>query len=66
MSFVYKCEKCGDIYEHGFTGTWSKVVRWGSKSFDVEVRVRPPHQCNKCLDKFLPLLVKEIKGSYNG
>lgn len=64
MSFIHKCDKCGSVYDSGFKGAWSKVVQWGSLSIDVDFKMRPPHLCKKCLSKFLPLMVKEIKGSY--
>lgn len=64
MSFVYKCDRCSDIYEHGFTGTWSKSIRWGSKSIIVDIKIRPPHLCKKCTSKFLLIMTKEIKQSY--
>ena len=64
MSFICKCDKCGDIYDNGFKGAWSKIIMWGSMSINVDIKVRPPHFCKKCLHKFLPLMVKEIKQSY--
>ena len=64
MAFIYKCDRCGSVYDHGFKGAWSKNVLWGSKSISVDIKVRPQHLCKKCLHKFLSLMVKEIKQSY--
>lgn len=64
MSFAFKCDSCGIIYEHGFNGAFSKVIKFKKMSIDVELKMRPPHLCNKCLNSFMNRLAKEIKGTY--
>jgi len=64
MSYIQKCDKCGTIYEHGFTGTFNKVIKFGKISIDTKLVLRPPHLCKKCLNSFLNSMIKEIKGAY--
>ena len=64
MSFVYKCDKCGATYEHGFQGSFSKVITFGKASIDTNLTLRPPHLCKKCLNSFLNQMIKEIKSAY--
>ena len=64
MSFVYKCDNCGAVYEHGFNSRYNKVISFKKLKIDVSLEIRPPHFCNKCLRAFLDVMVKDMKESY--
>ena len=64
MSFIPRCDKCGDVYEHGFSGSFQKVIKFGKISIDTNLVLRPQHLCKKCLNSFLNQMIKEIKQAY--
>ena len=65
MAFVPSCDKCGLIYEKGFTGKFQKEVDFGKHTMQVSIEIRPPHLCKKCLFLALPRIVAEMKKIYN-
>lgn len=65
MAYIYECDQCETIYKTGFTGKFQKEVYFGAKKYDVTVEIRKPHLCKKCLFKFMPLIIKDMKGAYN-
>ena len=65
MAAAYKCDWCGEYFEHGFPGFWKKNLTQGRKQFDIDLKVsKSPHLCKKCWPKFCKLLFDDLKTSY--
>jgi len=59
---IPQCDNCDDIFEGGFKEKKSKVVRLGPKrEFVVDIKIRPPHLCDKCFIKIIKIAIQKPK-----
>jgi len=65
MSVAFKCDWCGDYFEHGFKGSWKKSVTSGKNQFDINLKIsKCSHLCKKCWPKFCKLFHDELKNTH--
>ena len=64
MSAAFVCDRCGEFYKYGFTGRFLKSVHWGNDQYEVNLKIRKPHLCKKCICLFAKVMCDEIQESY--
>ena len=66
MTAAYKCDWCGDYFEHGFKGSWKKDIMQGNKQFNVALTVsKDSDLCKKFWVKFCKILYDDLRAAYN-
>ena len=59
MAFITTCDKCGKVFDGGFTGQLQKSVVISKKNYEVVVTVRPKHLCDPCFNRIMSEVLKK-------